>query len=474
MKELTVELAVLGSGPGGYTAAFRAADLLKDAGQVALIERYSNLGGVCLNVGCIPSKTLLHISETIRITEHLKTRGLAWQEPVIDLEHLRNHKDSVIGQLTRGLDSLARLRKVHIVRGTAILADPYTLIVTDKEGVTTKVIFKKLIIAVGSRSMQLPFLPQDRRIIDSTGALALREIPKRMLIIGGGIIGMEMASIYSALGSRITIVELGQQLIPIADEDLVVPLTQFAQQHYEALLMETKVKSVDPKSDELLVSFEGENAPKDLQSYDMILTAVGRRPNGDTIQIENAGLTLNNQGFIEVDREQRTSVPHIFAIGDCVGNPMLAHKAIPEGKVAAEVACGLKAEFAPRCIPNVAYTDPEIAWVGKTEKQLKQEHTIYERSIFPWAASGRSLALGRKDGLTKVLFDPQTKRILGAGIAGTHAGDLISEITLAIEMGCLAQDLALTIHPHPTLSETLAQACEAFEGTITDLMPVRR
>jgi dihydrolipoamide dehydrogenase len=474
MKELNVEIAVLGSGPGGYTAAFRAADLLKKPGQVALIERYPDLGGVCLNIGCIPSKTLLHVSETIRSTEKLKTKGLSWDNPVIDLAQLRAHKKAVVGQLTSGLSALAKARQVNVLQGTGILNDPHSLIVTPRDGEPTKIIFKKLILAVGSRPIKLPFLPTDSRIVDSTGALNLPFIPKKMLVIGGGIIGMEMASIYSALGSKITIVELGSQLIPSADEDIVKPLVKFAQQHYESILMQTKVKNVIAKKEGLLVSFEGVDAPKESVNYDMILSAVGRRPNGDLIGLEKAGLSLNQRGFIEVDDQQRTVIEHIFAIGDCASDPMLAHKAIPEGKVAAEVACGLPSAFLGRLISSVAYTDPEIAWVGQTERQLKKDNIPYEKSVFPWAANGRSLALGRQDGLTKLLFDPKTKHILGAGIAGPHAGDLIAEITLAIEMGCVAEDLALTIHPHPTLSETIAQSCEAFEGTITDLMPMHR
>jgi dihydrolipoamide dehydrogenase len=427
-----------------------------------------------LNVGCIPSKALLHVAETIRTTEHLSHQGIAWNQPQIDLDKLRNYKNSIINQLTKGLGSLAKLRKVISLQGVAAIEDPHTLLVTSADAQVTKVTFKKLIIAVGSRVVQLPFLPKDHRIIDSTGALELRRIPNKMLIIGGGIIGLEMASVYSALGSEITVVEAGKQILPFVDEDLVAPLEKFAQKHYHSVLLETKVKSVQAQPEGLLVSYEGPLAPKEPLLYDMILAAVGRRPNGDTLHLEKIGLSLNDRGFIPVNKEQRTGLPHIFAIGDCSGDPMLAHKAIPEGKVAAEVACGLKAQFAPRCIPNVAYTDPEIAWVGQTEKQLLAAKEDYEKAVFPWSASGRSLALGRQDGLTKILFHPKTKHILGAGITGPHAGDLITEITLAMEMGCVAEDLALTIHPHPTLSETIAGAAEVFEGTITDLMPSRR
>lgn len=473
MKELEVEIVVLGSGPGGYTAAFRSADLLKKEGKkVALIEKYSTLGGVCLNVGCIPSKALLHVGEVMRESEHLADFGinLGSSKKKIDLDKLRQHKDSVVKQLTGGLTALSKKRKVEVIRGVGKFETSHSLIV-DQNGETMRVKFKKAIIAVGSRVIKLPFLPDDDRIVDSTGALELRFIPKKMLIIGGGIIGMEMASVYASLGAEITIVEMGDQVMPAADKDLVQPLLKFCKNEYKHIYLKTRVTGVKAQKNGLLVSFDGDQAPDKEQKYDMILSAVGRRPNGDQVDIENSGIALNQRGFIEVNQQMQTSVPHIFAIGDCCGDPMLAHKAVPEGKVAAEVACGHKSAFTPLVIPSVAYTDPEVAWVGKTEKELKEQGIEYKKGVFPWAANGRSLALGRNEGLTKIMFCPKTNKIHGAGIVGSHAGDLIGEIGLAIEMGCVAEDIALTVHPHPTLIETVAQACEAYEGTITDLMP---
>ena len=473
MKELDVEVVVLGSGPGGYTAAFRAADLLKkEKKKVALIERYSSLGGVCLNVGCIPSKALLHVGEVLRSAEHMSDFGVSLgnNKKSIDLDKLRSHKDGVINQLVGGLSALAKKRKVEVIEGVGSFESQNSIVV-DTGGDKVKVNFKKAIISVGSRVIELPFLPKDDRIVDSTGALELRFIPKKMLIIGGGIIGMEMASVYASLGSKITIVEMGDQVIPAADKDMVQPLLKFCKDEYEHVYLKTRVTGVKAQKSGLVVSFEGEQAPSSEQKYDMILSAVGRRPNGDQINLDAAGIAMNERGFIEVNQQMQTSVPHIFAIGDCCGDPMLAHKAVPEGKVAAEVACGHKAAFTPLVIPSVAYTDPEIAWVGKTEKELKAEGIKYKKGAFPWAANGRSLALGRNEGLTKILFCPDSDKLLGAGIVGSHAGDLIGELGLAIEMGCVAEDISLTVHPHPTLIETVAQACEAYEGTITDLMP---
>lgn len=473
MKEIDVEVVVLGSGPGGYTAAFRAADLLKKSGSVALIERYSTLGGVCLNVGCIPSKALLHLGEVLRASSELNECGFSFKQDSseVDLEKLRAHKEKIVGKLTGGLSALAKKRKVQVIQGEGKFETPYSLLVQDTDGCQQKINFKKAIIAVGSRVFKLPFLPDDPRIVDSTGALELRFIPKKMLIIGGGIIGMEMASVYASLGAQITIVEMSNQVIPAADADLVAPLLKFAEKEYANIYLKTKVTEVKALKSGLQVTFEGENAPEKAQKYDMVLAAVGRRPNGDQIDLEKAEITLNQRGFIEVNQQRQTSQSHIFAIGDCCGDPMLAHKAVPEGKIAAEVACGEKSAFAPLVIPNVAYTDPEIAWVGKTEKELKADKTPYKKGTFPWAANGRALALGRSEGLTKILFCPKTHQILGAGVVGTHAGDLIGELCLAIEMGCVAEDIALTVHPHPTLIETIAQACEDYEGTITDLMP---
>lgn len=470
MKEIDVEIVVLGSGPGGYTAAFRAADLLQQPDKVALIERYDALGGVCLNVGCIPSKALLHVAETIRHAQHLEGKGVEWGDPKFNIDQLRDQKNKVVKQLTSGLDFLASSRKVLKLKGTAKFLSPFSLELNN-ENEKQIITFKKAIIAVGSRVVKLPFLPIHPRIVDSTGALELPFIPKRMLIIGGGIIGLEMASIYSALGSKITIVEMGSQLIPAADPDIVAPLLKFAKKNYEQLLFNTKVTKAIPDDSGVNIYF---NDSKDPEKFDLVLAAVGRSPNADQIDIEKANVELTDKGFIKINSECKTNQDHIYAIGDCVGQPMLAHKAIPEGKVAAENACGHKSIFSPRCIPSVAYTDPEVAWVGSTEKELIQMQVSYEKAIFPWAASGRSLAMGSQDGITKILFHPENHHILGAGICGPHAGDLISEVALAIEMGCVAEDLALTIHPHPTLSETIAQACEAFEGTITDLMPIKR
>ena len=465
MSAIQTEVVVLGSGPGGYTAAFRAADLGK---KVVLVEREENLGGVCLNVGCIPSKALLHAAKVIDETKAFNAHGLVFGEPTIQLDKLREWKESVIKRLTRGLKGLSKQRNVQVIQGEGSFISSHELQVINKESIQN-IIFEQAIIAVGSRPVQLPFLPNDPRVIDSTGALELQDIPERLLVIGGGIIGMEMATVYHALGSKVTVVELMDGLLGTVDKDIVAPLLKRAQKQYENILLETKVTKVEAKSEGLWVTFEGKNAPKASERFDRILSAVGRVPNGKLIQADKAGVFVDERGFIPVDKQQRTNVAHIFAIGDVVGNPMLAHKAMPEGRVAAEVIAGRKHFFEPACIPAVAYTDPEVAWVGVTESEAKTKQINYDKGVFPWMASGRSLSLGREEGLTKVIFDKETNRIIGAGIVGPNAGDLISEVALAIEMGCEADDIALTVHPHPTLSETVCLATEAFEGTITDL-----
>lgn len=465
MDTIQTQVVVLGAGPGGYTAAFRAADLGK---QVVLVERFSTLGGVCLNVGCIPSKALLHAAKVIDESEAFHDHGIRFNQPEIDIKKLAAWKEGVVGRLTMGLKGLAKQRKVQVVQGVGAFVSPNSLEVQTDKGTQT-INFEQAIIAVGSRPVALPFLPTDPRIMDSTGALKLEEVPKKLLIIGGGIIGMEMATIYHALGSSVTVVELMDGILAGADKDIVAPLYKRSEKQYEAILLETKVTKVEAKKDGIWVSFEGKNAPAEAQCFDRVLCAVGRVPNGGGIAAEKAGVKVDERGFIPVDKQLRTNVDHIFAIGDVVGNPMLAHKSIPQGRVAAEVIAGEKHFFEPLCIPSVAYTDPEVAWVGMTESEIKAQGIVYGKGSFPWAASGRALSMGRSEGMTKVLFDKTTHRILGAGIVGPHAGDLISEIALAIEMGCEAQDVALTIHPHPTLSETVALATECFEGTITDL-----
>lgn len=468
MAELEIkktEVLVLGSGPGGYSAAFRAADLGK---KVILVERESTLGGVCLNVGCIPSKALLHAAKVIEDASAMEEFGVSFGKPKIDIQQLRTWKDSVVKKLTGGLSLLAKQRKVECVFGDGKFTGKNELTVGKQ-----KIVFEQAIIAVGSQPIRLPFLPEDPRIIDSTGALELKEIKGNLLVLGGGIIGMEMATVYHALGSDITVVEAGDMIINGADKDIVMPLYKRLQKHYKFLL-KTKVTKVEAKKDGLWVTFVGEESSKP-QRFDRILSAVGRKPNGKLIGAEALGIIVTEQGFIPVDKQLRTNIPHIFAIGDVVGNPMLAHKAVAEGRVAAEVIAGKKHFFEPRCIPSVAYTDPEIAWVGLTEIIAKEKNIAYEKAVFPWLASGRSLGQGRDEGLTKLLFDPKTQRILGAGIVGPNAGELIAEIALAIEMGCEAEDIALTIHPHPTLSETVMLASEIFEGTITDLyMPKKK
>jgi dihydrolipoamide dehydrogenase len=468
--DLHAELLVLGSGPGGYTAAFRAADL---GLKTVLVERYPTLGGVCLNVGCIPSKALLHAAKVIAETKEMAEHGIKFGAPEVDVDQLRSWKSGVVKRLTGGLGALAKQRKVQVVRGVGRFTGTNRLAVEDEDGART-LTFDQAVIAAGSQAMRIPGFPEDDpRLIDSTGALELDGVPGRMLVIGGGIIGLEMATVFCELGARITVVELLDSLIPGADKDIVRPLHKRIAQRYENIFLKTKVTGVSAQADGLLVSFEGDKAPES-DLFDRVLVAVGRRPNGHLIGAEHAGVAVDRQGFIAVDRQQRTNVAHIFAIGDVVGQPMLAHKAVHEGKVAAEVAAGRNSSFDARVIPSVAYTDPEVAWVGVTETEAKEQGRKVGKGVFPWAASGRSLSLGRDEGLTKVLFDQDSEQVIGAGIVGPNAGDLIAEVGLAIEMGCDAQDIGLTVHPHPTLSETIAMSAEAFEGTITDLyMPKR-
>lgn len=468
--DLHAEVVVLGSGPGGYTAAFRAADLGK---KVILVERYDNIGGVCLNVGCIPSKALLHTAEIINEAETMSAHGVTFNPPEIDLAKLAGWKNNVIGKLTGGLAALARQRKVKIVTGTGTITSPHSLDVVNNSE-TLSIRFDNLIIAAGSQATQIPSFPNDDpRLMDSTDALELEDIPKRLLVIGGGIIGLEMATVYDALGSDVTIVELSPDLIPGCDRDLVRPLEKRLKKRYENIYTSTRVTAIDAKKKGLKVSFEGNKSPES-DTFDRVLVAVGRRPNGLKIGAEQAGIHVDEQGFIPVDNQQHTNIDHIFAIGDIVGQPMLAHKATHEGKVAAEVIAGMKSYFDARTIPSVAYTDPEVAWMGLTETQAKAENVEYEKGAFPWAASGRALSIGRDEGLTKVLFDKETGRVLGAGIVGPNAGELIAEAVLALEMGANAEDIGLTIHPHPTLSETINFAAEMAEGTITDLYVPRK
>lgn len=465
------EVLVLGSGPGGYTAAFRAADLGK---KVIMIERYENIGGVCLNVGCIPSKALLHMSVVLNETREMATHGITFAEPEIDLDKMRGFKDGVISKLTGGLSGLAKARKVEVIQGYGKFSSDHTVTVEKADGTTETIAFENAIIAAGSRVVKLPFIPHDDpRVMDSTDALELEEVPNRMLVIGGGIIGLEMAQVYNSLGANITIVELGDTIIPGADKDITRPLLKKIKKQYENIYLKSKVTNVEATDEGLVVTFEGKDCPE-TDTFDRILVAVGRAPNGKLIDAEKAGVQVNDWGFIEVDERQKTNVDHIYAIGDIVGQPMLAHKAVHEGKVAAEVIAGLPSAFTPMGIPSVAYTDPEVAWAGKTEDELKAEGVEYEKGAFPWAASGRSLSLGRDEGMTKALFDAKTHRLLGCGIVGPNAGELIAEAMLAIEMGADMQDIGLTIHPHPTLSETLGFAAEMAEGTITDLMPPKK
>ncbi len=460
----STQLLVLGSGPGGYTAAFRAADL---GLKVTLVERWAQLGGVCLNVGCIPSKALLHAAKVIEDAAAMGAHGVEFGAPKIDRARLRAWKSQVVGKLTGGLQVLARQRKVEVVRGTGRFASPNVMEVMGASG-SERIRFEQCIIAAGSEPVRLPGLPQDPRILDSTSALELPEFSGSLLVIGGGIIGLEMACVYDALGTRVSVVELTPTLMPGCDADLVRPLEKRIRARYAQILTSTKVAGVVAEAQGLKVSFAGENAPPP-QSFERVLVAVGRVPNGRAIGAELAGVNVSERGYIPVDRQLRTNVPHIFAIGDIAGAPLLAHKAMHEAKVAAEVAAGLKRAFDARVIPSVAYTDPEVAWVGLTEAEARARSVPFKKGVFPWLANGRSLSLGRDEGFTKLLFDPETHRVLGAGIVGTNAGDLISEVALAIENGCDAADIGLTIHPHPTLSETVAGAAEAFEGTLTDL-----
>ncbi|HUL40452.1 MAG TPA: dihydrolipoyl dehydrogenase [Burkholderiales bacterium] len=462
--DLRAEVVVLGSGPGGYTAAFRAADLGK---QVILIERYPDLGGVCLNVGCIPSKALLHVAKVMSEAEEMARYGVTFSKPTIETEKLRTWKQSVTGKLSKGLAGLAKQRKVQIVQGVARFASPKTMQVDTRDGRKT-VSFDYCIIAAGSQATKIPGYPDDPRIMDSTSALEIQDIPQRLLVIGGGIIGLELACVYDALGSKISVVELLDGLMLGADRDLVKPLQKRVEKRYEGIYLKTKAAKIELQKDGLKVHFDGSNAPKS-QLFDRVLVAVGRRPNGNTIGAESAGVQVTDKGLIPVDKQMRTNVPHIFAIGDIVGEPMLAHKATHEGRVAAEVIAGHKVAFDARSIPSVAYTDPEVAWMGLTETLAKEQGTEFEKAVFPWAASGRALAQGRDEGMTKLLFDKRTNRLLGAGIVGPNAGELISETVLALEMGADAEDIGLTIHPHPTLSETVFFAAEMAQGTITDL-----
>jgi dihydrolipoamide dehydrogenase len=463
-------VVVLGSGPGGYTAAFRAADL---GLKVALVERYAVLGGVCLNVGCIPSKALLHAAVVIDEAAAMADHGVVFGEPSIELDKLRGWKDSVVGKLTGGLASMAKQRKVTHIQGHGIFTDSHEMKIDGEQG-SQVISFAKAIIAAGSQAFKLPGLPwDDERVMDSTDALELKEIPESLLVIGGGIIGLEMASVYQGLGSQVTVVELTGQLMPGTDKDLVRPLQKRITDRYAGIFVNTKVTAVQAEDDGLHVTFEGSKMPEQ-SVFERVLVSTGRTPNGNLIGADAAGVEVTDRGFIPVDLQMRTNVPHIFAIGDLVGQPMLAHKATHEAKVAAEVCAGMKSAFEARVIPSVAYTDPEIAWAGLTETEAKEQGIDYKLGKFPWAASGRAIGIGRTEGSTKLLFDPETHRVIGAGIVGPHAGDLIAECVLAMEMGCEAGDIGLSIHPHPTLSESVAMAAEVFEGTITDLYIPKR
>ena len=480
--DITGEMVVLGAGPGGYSAAFRAADL---GMKTVIVERYAQLGGVCLNVGCIPSKALLHVAAVADETSALAAHGITFGKPEIDLDKLRGWKDKVVGKLTGGLGGMAKARKVEVVRGVGQFLDPNHMQVElttgtgqEKTGEKKVIRFEKAIIAAGSQVVRLPFIPDDPRIVDSTGALALTEIPKKMLVIGGGIIGLEMGTVYSTLGARLDVVEMLDGLMPGADRDLVKVWQKMNEKRFDNIMLKTKTVGVEARKDGIYVTFEGAggqmNAPKEPQRYDMALMSVGRAPNGKKISADKAGVAVTDRGFINVDSQMRTNVPHIFAIGDLVGQPMLAHKAVHEGHVAAEAAVGQKSHFDARVIPSVAYTDPEVAWVGETEDSCKAKGIKYGKSVFPWAASGRAIANGRDEGFTKLIVDSETHRVIGGGIVGTHAGDLISEIALAIEMGCDPTDIGKTIHPHPTLGESIGMAAEVFEGACTDLPPQKK
>ncbi|HHF5206161.1 TPA: dihydrolipoyl dehydrogenase [Haemophilus influenzae] len=464
-KEIKTQVVVLGAGPAGYSAAFRCADL---GLETVIVERYSTLGGVCLNVGCIPSKTLLHVAKVIEEAKHANKNGIYFSEPRIDLDEVRAGKEAVVAKLTGGLAGMAKARKVTVVEGLAAFTDPHTLVARDRDGNPTTVKFDNAIIAAGSRPVQLPFIPhEDPRIWDSTDALKLKEVPKKLLIMGGGIIGLEMGTVYNALGSEVEVVEMFDQVIPAADKDVVGIYTKQVEKKFK-LMLETKVTAVAAKDDGIYVSMEGK-ACNDTKRYDAVLVAIGRVPNGKLIDAGKAGVEVDDRGFIHVDKQMRTNVPHIYAIGDIVGQPMLAHKGVHEGHVAAEVIAGQKHYFDPKVIPSIAYTEPEVAWVGKTEKECKQEGLNYEVAKFPWAASGRAIASECSEGMTKLIFDKDTHRVLGGAIVGSNGGELLGEIGLAIEMGCDAEDIALTIHAHPTLHESVGLAAEVFEGSITDL-----
>jgi len=476
--DLECEMLVLGAGPGGYSAAFRSADL---GMKTVLVERYPSLGGVCLNVGCIPSKALLHVAAVMDEAAHFAELGVSFGAPTVDLDKLRAHKSKVVGKLTGGLAGMAKARKVETVRGYGHFLDPNHLEVElttgagqDKIGDKKVIRFQNCIIAAGSQAVHLPFIPDDPRIVDSTGALELPFIPKRMLVLGGGIIGLEMATVYSTLGARIEVVEMLESLMQGPDRDLVKVWEKKNAARFDKIMLKTKTVAVEAKPEGLLVTFEGDNAPAEPQLYDLILQSAGRSPNGNKIGADQAGVAVTERGFINVDKQMRTNVPHIFAIGDIVGQPMLAHKAVHEAHVAAEAAAGQKSFFDARVIPGVAYTDPEVAWVGLTEAEAKQQGRKVGVSRFPWAASGRAIANGRDEGFTKLIFDTETHRIVGGGIVGTHAGDLISELALAIEMGCDPVDIGKTIHPHPTLGESVGMAAEVFEGVCTDLPPMKK
>ena len=470
--DMECDMLVLGAGPGGYSAAFRSADL---GLTTVLVERYPTLGGVCLNVGCIPSKALLHTAAVMDEVRVMAAHGISYSAPQIDLAKLRSHKERVVGRLTGGLAGMAKARKVTVLEGIGSFLDPHHLEVLPKNGAGRKVVkFDRAIIAAGSQAIKLPFIPDDPRVVDSTGALELRQLPKSMLVIGGGIIGLEMATVYSTLGTRIDVVEMLDGLMTGADRDLVKVWEKKNASRFDKVMLKTKTVAVEATSDGIKVRFEGEKAPADPQMYEMVLVAVGRRPNGKNIDAEKAGVAVSERGFIPVDKQMRTNMPHIFAIGDIVGQPMLAHKAVHEGHVAAETAAGKNSLFEARQIPSVAYTDPEVAWAGLTEEQCKAQGIKYGKAVFPWAASGRAIANGRDEGLTKLLFDDNNHRLLGGGIVGTRAGDLIGEVCLAVEMGCDPVDIGKTIHPHPTLSESIGMAAEVFEGVCTDLPPAKK
>ncbi|KGU71526.1 dihydrolipoyl dehydrogenase [Burkholderia pseudomallei] len=468
--DIECDMLVLGAGPGGYSAAFRAADL---GMKTVLVERYSTLGGVCLNVGCIPSKALLHTALVVEEAQALASHGITFGKPQVELDKLRDFKGGVVKKLTTGLAGMAKARKVEVVTGVGAFVDPYHMEVQGENG--KKIVkFKQAIIAAGSQAVKLPFMPEDPRVVDSTGALELRQLPKRMLVIGGGIIGLEMATVYSTLGAEIDVVEMMDGLMMGADRDLVKVWEKYNAKRFGNVMLKTKTVGAQAKEDGIYVTFEGEKAPAQAQRYDLVLVAVGRSPNGKKIGADKAGVAVTDRGFIDVDKQMRTNVPHIFAIGDIVGQPMLAHKAVHEGHVAAEAAHGEKAYFDALQIPSVAYTDPEVAWAGKTEDQCKAEGIKYGKAVFPWAASGRAIANGRDEGFTKLLFDEETHRVIGGGIVGLNAGDLISEVCLAVEMGADAEDIGKTIHPHPTLGESIGMAAELYEGVCTDLPPQRK